>query len=220
MPVCLPSASESNWIRIRSVSTLTAISEINYLWNPSFRNKNSWNFLIFAIMRLVASILAVCLCFLNTEQAFGQSKAETVEWINSQGEEILKQITGNSYIHWELDEYGSFRITNYNPETNKSGKKNIEKQYTYLNLYELDSQKTGIKKNYAERVDRVLLISCRKEKGDCIKRRLDFEDSSLKTRATSVFSFILTKDLNSEEEKKLEKYLKHAIRFFRDRLAN
>lgn len=145
---------------------------------------------------------------------FAQSKSKTLEWINTQGKEIIKQITGNTSVHWELDGYGSFRITDYNPETESGGEKKLAKRYTYLNLYELDIQATSIKKKRENPDTEVLVLSCREEKNACIKVRDDYEDTSLKTKAVPQFLFEMKEGFDHKKGEKLAEMLRHAIDFF------
>lgn len=147
------------------------------------------------------------------EAGFAQiKKIETVEWINTQGEENLKDITGNTSIHWELDEYGTLKITNYKPDGVRAG--NVVKSYIYLNLYELDPETTSLKKPPRNSKITRLVLKCRTEKNNCIKTRKHFKGSGSRTDASSSYLFNLRDRFDTEKGKRLERDLILAIRLF------
>ncbi|MFH5832845.1 hypothetical protein [Halalkalibaculum sp. DA384] len=164
------------------------------------------------LMRLFTlSIISVLFLF---QAGFCQSKQETIEWINTSGIEYLKEIAGNSSLHWDLDEYGSFRITDYNPKYNNGSEKEIARRYTYLNLYELDPKETAIKQDSSDVNTYRLLLRCREKRGFCIKTRNDFEDSSLKTSESADFPIMLKNDFDKAKGTKLSEVLSYAVRLF------
>ncbi|MDR8390116.1 hypothetical protein NC796_03120 [Aliifodinibius sp. S!AR15-10] len=160
-------------------------------------------------MRVLGSSIIFILSL--SHMGFSQSKSEAVEWINTQGEETIQRLTGNISLYWELDEYGSFRVTDFNPED-----KQLAQKYTYLNLYELDPKRTSIREKSNKSRNKILILSCRKEKGSCIKIRHDYRDSSLKSKESAIYAFLLESDYDGNEEEKLLKYLKWAIEFFNE----
>lgn len=162
----------------------------------------------------MTAILIIGICFFSVEKGYSQLHTETIDWINTQGEQVIMEITGNSSIHWELDEYGSFRITNYNPGSTQSESTTIVKQYTYLNLYELDVEGILLKQNSEDEKAAVLALKCKKEKGNCIKVRKYSSKTDFKTNTTSMYLFEL-KNPPNEEADDLKTHLSTLLNHFK-----
>lgn len=165
-------------------------------------------------MKNIARLLSVVLVFMLVETTLAQSKSETAEWINTQGKEILRSITNNPSIQWQMDEYGRLKITNFKPK--KEGEAEIVKRYSYFNLYELDPKESLIRKSNKDESIGKLMLQCKSPKQACIKSRHYNTDTNFKTFATASLSFQLRNEFDKSKGRRLEKVLIHAIKLVQE----
>lgn len=167
--------------------------------------------LLLVLLSSAIVLLAVC------ESSFAQSKNETVEWINTDGEENLREITGNTSIYWELDQGGTLKITNH--EAKNLENRRVVKRYTYLNLYELEILKFSADGYTKESKNDDLIFRCQMRKNNCIKTRNYFEDFSSTIYSSPSYKFTLKDNFDFEKEKKLVKVLVDAIKIFKGKTS-
>lgn len=165
-------------------------------------------------MRFFAILFSVVIVAISYQTTLGQSKSKTVEWVNTRGEELLRDITGNSSIQWQMDEYGRLKVTNY--KTKKEGESSIIKRYSYLNLYELNWKEGLTGKFKKSEGENRLLLQCKAQKKACIKSRHYTTATNFKTIATPTLRFPLQEKFNDKHAERLEKVLIHAIKLFQE----
>lgn len=153
-------------------------------------------------MKIYVLILPIILLPFLSESGLAQTKKETVEWLNSEGEEYLREITGNTSVYWEIEDNGTLKVTNH--KVDHTGAKRVIRRYTYLNLYELDSEGPLIT---GKGQPKELALRCKSRAGDCIKTRYYYTNTSFKTDASSSLLFSLERRFNKERGKELEKKL-------------
>lgn len=161
---------------------------------------------LFYAMKLLLSVVLLIVFY---DAGFAQTFNETIDWINTRGEENLKNITGKSSLYWELDRNGTLKITDYKPEDEEE----VAKQFIYLNLYDLDSREALI--TTLEGSGPQLTLKCATEKYSCIKSRYYFEHSNSRTEAFTSYSFNLQNEYDDGKGRKLEQLLITAVRLFR-----
>ncbi len=169
-------------------------------------------------MRLSVILFIVMWISVFFETGLAQSKSETIEWINTKGKEILRDITGNLSIQWQMDGYGRLKITNY--KFGREGKSNIIKRYSYMNLYEMDSKGLFIGKSPENENTGKLLLQCKSERKACIKSRQYSTRTEFKTFANSSIAFQLKKKFNNAKAELLEKMLRQAVEIFQEGTSN
>lgn len=164
-------------------------------------------------MRLLVLLSSAIILLTVCESSFAQSKNETVEWINTDGEKNLREITGNTSIYWELDRGGTLKITNHEAKNLENRK--VVKRFTYLNLYELEILKFSADGYAKESKNENLILRCQIRKNNCIKTRNYFEDFSSTIYSSPSYKFTLKENFDFEKEKKLVNALVNAIKIFR-----
>lgn len=164
-----------------------------------------------ALLAALGTVVLVSGACLNGR---AQSKREAAGWINTRGEELLKELTGNSSLQWELDGDGTLKITDRNPLA--PGQAGLKEIYTYVNLYDLDSDRITTEEPDGETRRPMLVLTCRPEKEGCIKSRRHFGNGGSETRARSSISWSLRNepDLVPAADS-MEAHLARAIRLFR-----
>ncbi len=139
------------------------------------------------------------LFLLLPEGGAAQTKQEVAEWLSGRGEEYLQEITGNSSIYWEVESNGTFKITNH--KTDSSGAEEVIRRYTYLNVYDLDSEDPLIT---GDGQSKELVLSCKPEAYSCIRTRHYYTNTEFDTEAASSLLFDLEKEFDDEKGKELE----------------
>lgn len=163
-------------------------------------------------MRCLAILFFTLTAVISYQTTLAQSKSKTAAWINNQGEEILRDITGNLSIQWQMDKYGTLKITTY--KANNEGVSSIVKHYSYLNLYELDPKGVRVEKLPEKNSVNRLLLQCKEEKKACIKSRHYETPTNFKTTATPFLNFRLKMNYDNAEGEHLKEVLVHAIKLF------
>jgi hypothetical protein len=148
----------------------------------------------------------------SIETGLAQSKSETTEWISTKGKEILRNVTGNSSLQWQMDEYGRLKITDY--KSKREGKSDIIERYSYFNLYEIDSNGLHIGKSPENENTNRLLIHCKPNKKACVKSRHYSTKTAFKTSANSFIAFPLKEEFDNEKVERLLKKLSQAVQMF------
>ena len=146
-------------------------------------------------------VLKLLLTLLSLNVA-AQTPAESAEWINSQGEEYIKEITGNTSIHWELDPYGTLKITNNSPRKDYSGK-DIIRKYSFFNLREFEPIKL---------MEDRLVFKCLDSKYKCIKSRNFFGRAEFKASETAILYFDLVNEKKKGKAKKIVLALNNVLK--------
>ena len=149
--------------------------------------------------------LILCLFLFFSLDVAAQIPAKSIKWINSEGEVYIKELTENSSINWELDNYGTLKITNYSPHEKASGKE-IVRKYTFFNLSEFNPVKI---------VDDRLLFQCLEKKFKCIKSRNYFGRSKFNASETTTYYFVLAGEKRKDKTKKIVVILNRVIKGLR-----
>lgn len=157
-------------------------------------------------MKAYVLILVPILVAFLSESGLAQTKSEAVRWLNTDGELYLKDVTGNSSIHWDIDDHGTLKVTDH-----KAGQYEGEKvirKYTYLNVYQLDPGRRLIREDGQSKE---LVLRCKPETSDCVKTRYYYTNTNFKTEASPSHPISLEHGFDKQRGKQLEEKLLQLI---------